>query len=522
VFADQTTILQIWPEIALTALAVWIYLGNALFRPKLNSQTRLGWTTFAVLAVVLAWFALATWQGPEWRRALTASPTGPLAVDYFAYAMRSFALLAGLLLVLQSSRAADPELHCEYLGTLLLAVVGVMLTASAGELTFLFLGLEMISIPTYVLLFLGRRDGATSEATVKYFFLSIVSSALLLYGFSLLYGMAGSTTLSEIRLKLAAMSETTGGLAALGPVALVLIFAGLGFKIAAAPFHFYAPDVYQGATNGNASLLSVLPKVAGIVAFVRLVGVAMPAQGDFAWQLAATLSILTMTIGNVTALWQNNVRRLMAYSSIAHSGYMLIGLAVALAGGGADHRGLAGMILYLFVYAFATLGTFAVLTHLGGKAKELNHVDELAGLGRSRPVTAAILAICLFSLSGIPPMAGFWGKLVLFGSAVRLASSATDPSVQGWFIVLAVVGVLNAAVAAAYYLRIVAVMYFRPQETAPAAQGGLGAWGAAAVAAAITITVGLLPGVLIENARRAEYAARGVAAPPEDALSVRE
>jgi NADH-quinone oxidoreductase subunit N len=181
------------------------------------------------------------------------------------------------------------------------------------------------------------------------------------------------------------------------------------------------------------------------------------------------------------------------------------------------------MVLYLFIYVFATLGTFAVLTHLGSRDKELNQVEELAGLGRSRPVTAAILAICMFSLSGIPPLAGFWGKLVLFGGAVRLAFDAPpDSSVRIWFIVLSIVGVLNAAVAAAYYLRIVAVMYFRPQETAPAAQGGFGAWSAAAVGAAITVTVGLLPGTLIENSRRAEYAARGESEAARETFSLHE
>jgi NADH-quinone oxidoreductase subunit N len=207
----------------------------------------------------------------------------------------------------------------------------------------------------------------------------------------------------------------------------------------------------------------------------------------------------------------------MAYSSIAHSGYMLIGLAVALAGSPADGAtgGLGAMILYLFVYVFATLGVFAALTHLGSRDREVNRVDELAGIGRTRPMIAAILAVCLFSLSGVPPMAGFWGKLSLFGSAVRLATATPSADVQWWFTVLAVVGVLNAAVAAAYYLRIVGVMYFRSQETAPAAQGGLGAWGAAAAAAAITVAIGLLPSALMEDARRAEFAAQGRVRMPE-------
>jgi NADH-quinone oxidoreductase subunit N len=289
----------------------------------------------------------------------------------------------------------------------------------------------MLSIPTYVLLFLGRRDAATSEATVKYFFLSVASSAMLLYGFSFLYGMAGSTSLVNIRDALQAAAGSETGLMALSPVAFVLIFAGLGFRLAAAPFHFYAPDVYQGATSGNAGLLSVLPKIAGIIVFVRLVAVSMPAMGAFAWQLTAAISILTMTIGNVSALWQNNVRRLMAYSSIAHAGYLLIGLAAALAlpSAGGAAGGLAAMILYVFVYAFATLGVFAALTHLGAKDRDVEHVDELAGLAKSRPMTAAIIAVCMFSLSGVPPMAGFWGKFTLFRSAVEAALDASSPTV---------------------------------------------------------------------------------------------
>ncbi len=515
-FADYQTVWLLWPEIALVALATWIVVGNALFRPKANASTRMGWTAFAALAVVFAAFALWWHQGGDgWNEALAHQPSGPLAVDYFAYAMRSIVLLVGLLFVLQSSRAASADLHCEYLGALLFAVVGVMLVASASELAFLFLGLELLSIPTYVLLLLGRRDNATAEATTKYFFLSIVTSAMLLYGFSFLYGMTGTTSLNEIRTALAAVAAEEQGLGVLAPLAFVLIFAGLGFKIAAAPFHFYAPDVYHGATNGNAGLLSVLPKIAGVVALVRLVGVAMPAMGEFAWRTVAVLSILTMTIGNVSALWQTNIRRMMAYSSIAHSGYMLIGLAVALVGGAASEAagGLGAMVLYLFVYALATLGAFAAFAYLSGKERELDRIDELAGAGKSHPVTAAIIAICMFSLSGIPPLAGFWGKLALFGSAVRLASTTDSASVQWWFTVLAVIGVLNAAVAAAYYLRIVGVMYFRPQEGAePASQGGLGPWLAGAAAAAVVLVVGLLPGRLVDNSRLAEAAVRSQAA----------
>src|SRR5438874_6132475 len=363
----------------------------------------------------------------------------------------------------------------------MIIAAGLMITALANELVLLFLGLELISIPTYVLLFLGRRDRASGEATMKYFYLSILSSALLLYGFSLLYGLGKTTLLAGtvahpgIRASLTALSPTAP-LAPLASLALVLITAGLGFKLTIAPLQSYAPDVYQGTTSANAGLLAVAPKIAAIVGFIRLVIVAMPAVADFAWQLALILAILTMTIGNVCALWQRNVRRLMAYSSIAHGGYLLIGLAAAAAatttGQAAYRGGTAAMLFYVAVYALATMGTFAALAYLGSSQREVNDVDELAGLARSQPVVAGALAVFMFSLAGLPPLAGFWGKLNLFGSAIQLATSGAA-GVSLWFTILAVIGALNAAVAAAYCLRIVAVMYFQSASIPLAAAGGV-------------------------------------------------
>jgi NADH-quinone oxidoreductase subunit N len=318
---------------------------------------------------------------------------GPLAIDLLALMVRGLVLGLGLLFVLIAARRSSQEQGPEFLGTLLLAITGLMIVASARDLVLLFLGLELISIPTYILLYLGRRDAASQESAAKYFYLSILSSALLLYGFSFVYGAAGSTSLVDIRsalAKTAGDSDWTQVVAALG---LVLVFAGLGFKIAAVPFHFYAPDVYQGTTNANAGLLAVLPKVAGIVGLVRIVAVAMPGSETYAWRLAVILALLTMTVGNVMALWQNNVRRLLAYSSIAHGGYLLIGLAVAfVAAAGADvaagFDGLSATLLYLVVYVLATTGAFAALAYLGDEGSEVSTVDELAGLGRGHPWAA--------------------------------------------------------------------------------------------------------------------------------------
>ncbi len=267
----------------------------------------------------------------------------------------------------------------------------------------------------------GARKG-TLESGTKYFFLSVLSSGLLLYGFSFLYGSAGSLSLVEIRSALASSGELTGT-AAFAPLALVLIFAGLGFRLTAVPFHFYAPDVYQGTTNPNAGLLAVAPKIAALVALVRIAGVAMPGTERLGWQVALALAMITMTLGNVLALWQNNVRRLMAYSSVAHAGYMLIGLAVgfAVSGGAAEATnfdGIGAAFFYMLVYAAATAGTFAALTYLGGDDGELDTVDQLAGLTRNHPKTALAMAIFMFSLTGLPPLAGFWGKFTLFTGAL--------------------------------------------------------------------------------------------------------
>jgi NADH-quinone oxidoreductase subunit N len=296
------------------------------------------------------------------------------------------------------------------------------------------------------------------------------------------------------------------GFGPLATLALVLTLAGLCFKIAAVPFHFYAPDVYQGTTHPNAALLSVMPKAAGLVALVRILVIATPHMEPHWWRVVLVISVLTMTLGNVMAFWQDDLRRLLAYSSIAHSGYMLIGLAVSLATSQVAGRwsGLAALWFYLATYAAATIGSFALLEHLGRPDRRIDAVEELAGLGRTRPMAAAVLTVCMFSLAGIPPLAGFWGKFVVFGSALNVhASAVAAGGGQPWFVALAVIGVLNAAVAAAYYLRIVAVMYFRAPLATPKAQGGAAAWWCALACALLVLAIGLYPKPLLRESSRA-------------------
>ncbi|HET6879145.1 MAG TPA: NADH-quinone oxidoreductase subunit N [Pirellulales bacterium] len=511
---SSDTIYRLLPEAILIVVASLIYVVGAF------TAARRIWALVAAGALVLSAVALLT-QG--FGTAEVASPAtvsmSTLAldaagrIDPLGQYVRWLSLVVGLVLVLLSSQPDEDAQEPELIGTLLLAVSGAMIVATTRDLVLLFLGIELISIPTYVLLYLGRRDATSPEAAAKYFFLSILSSALTLYGFSFLYGIGGSTDLAVLQSALAAQPEEPTGLTSLAVIALVLLFAGIGFKITAVPFHFYAPDVYQGTTNGNAGVLAVLPKIAGFVALVRIVAVAMPGMESYGWKITLVIAVLTMTLGNVLGLWQDNLRRLMAYSSIAHSGYMLIGLAVGLAsatgGPTSTFDGLGALFFYLAVYALATAGIFAALTYLGGQGKQVDTVDDLAGLARSNPLTAVFLAVFLFSLMGIPPLAGFWGKFAVFGSALNFDEGGlADPHVGNWFLALAVIGVINATIAAGYYLRVVSAMYFRESLSTPASSGGLGAAVAAGVCALLIVLIGLVPTPLASQSADAGVALR--------------
>jgi len=477
------TVYLLAPEIVLVAVAMAIYVAGA-FWP--DSRTYGGWALagLVVAAVVLA-------LAPPHH-----GPSGPVVFDALAQYVRWFALGAGLLLTLTMLRPTSDHGYPEYIGSLLLTIVGVMIVAAADELVLVFVGLELISIPTYILLYLGRRGETTTESAAKYFYLSVLASAVLLYGFSFLYGATGTTNLAEIGRRLAEPAANSG-LAGLSKLALVLIFAGLGFRLAAVPFHFYAPDVYQGTSHPNAALLSVIPKAAALAVLLRIVVAAMPNMGTHGWHVAVGLALVTMTLGNLLALWQDNLRRLMAYSSIAHAGYLLIGLAVRLTGAPVSDRwdGVAAIVFYLTVYALATIGTFAAWTYLGRRGRQIDSLEELAGLTRTQPAIASALAIFMFSLTGIPPLAGFWGKLNVFGSALGV-DAAQGLNVQLWFIGLAVVGVINSAISGAYYLRIIGVMYFRAPLGTPPAQGGRGAAATALLCALLVLAIGFYPRLL--------------------------
>jgi NADH-quinone oxidoreductase subunit N len=503
------TITVLAPEIVLVAVAAVIYLAGAFVR------ARNAWSAVAACGVTVAAVFLALGTS-------AVGPSGPLEMDALAHYTRWLALGMGALLVLLAARPLATGGTSEYLGSLLLVVAGMMLVAGTRELVLLFVGLELVSIPTYILLYLGRRGEGSQEATAKYFFLSILASAVFLYGLSFLYGATGSTDLRVIHERLIGARVEPGELGSLVVVALVMIYAGLGFRITAVPFHFYAPDVYEGTTHENAGLLSVAPKIAGMIALVRIVALGLAPVEAYPWRIAMILAIVTMTLGNVVALWQNNLRRLLAYSSIAHAGYMLIGLAAFMAtqpGAAGSWDGLGALLLYLLVYALATIGAFAVLACLGRGEKPIEAVEELAGLGWTggwlRPSLAVLLALFMFSLTGIPPLAGFWGKLSVFASALSVGGS--EQAVRNWFIALAVIGVLNAAVSAGYYLRIVGVMFFRLPLATPRIQpNSAGPLFAAVLCGLMTLLIGLAPKLWMEDANHASPGRHWAVTNPSD------
>lgn len=511
-YVTSTTLSLLCPEIVLVLLATFILIAGA-FRPEPR-----WWSLFTPLTLAAALgLVLVGIEWPYWRsfESQGRSIAGPIIADSFAQWTRFGTLAIGLLLSGLFGGGRDKRLVSESLGLLVLIVAGIMLVCRANDLALLFVGLELISIPTYALLYLSRRDRAAAESSLKYFFLSILSSALLLYGFSFLYGLAGTTQLiggENGRGVSEALFEQVGvleGRSMLAALATVLIVAGLGFKITAVPFHFYAPDVYQGTSNAMAAVLSIAPKIAGFVALVRLFVIVMPAS-TFVWQLTIILAAITMTLGNVSALWQTNIRRLLAYSSIAHGGYLMIGLTVAVGSTVTEGiwAGVSSLLFYLAAYALASIAVFGALDYVGGQegdgaARPIDDVSQLAGLAKSQPLAAGVIAVGMFSFAGIPIFAGFWGKLNLFLGALQAATSTSPAGERTWFLALAVIGALNAAIGAAYYLRIVGAMFFQPAAGPTKAEGGLGRLATMVAAGVAVVAIGAAPKAFFQSTTQA-------------------
>ncbi|QEL17012.1 NADH-quinone oxidoreductase subunit N [Limnoglobus roseus] len=498
------------PEIALVGVAC------VLFVLGLFTSSRFLHTSLAVLGLAGA-FAVALVAQP-WETTLydglkaNTEAYYPILPSAAATLIRYLTLAAGLVLMLLSTKEATREIAADYLACLLIAVAGTSLVARANDLVTLYLALEMISVPTYVLLYLPHRGKPGQEAAVKYFVLSILSSAVTLFGFSYLFGLTGSTNLSAINAVLTAANKEA--ISPLAVLAMVLVVAGLGFRITAVPFHYYAPDVYQGGPTAVVAQLSVLPKVAGFLALARLLGIVSGPLNDLPFPTSTQVPLLlwvlaaaTMTLGNVMALMQDNLKRILAYSGVAHAGYMLLGLVTASAYATPTEgllpryvSGFDGLIFYLVGYALMTLGTFAILAYLNSADQPTESVDDLAGLHQTNPFAAAMLFVALLSLIGIPLTAGFTGKLFLF---LGLYDSPTVTGMGNAYKTLTVIAAINAAIGAVYYLRLLGVIYLRSPLRPAVRHRGKGPMLAAVLCTVGTLVVGIYPSIVWDLVKKA-------------------
>jgi len=439
----------------------------------------------SILALIIAGFGAASAQ---------ATPgfafSNLLVVDGFATFFRFLVIAIGILTVLASYHYLDREKAetGEYHALILFAIAGQSLMVASNDLIMIFIGLEISSIATYVLAGYLRDDRRNNESALKYFLLGSFATAFLLYGIALIYGVTDSTKLDKIREVLS--TTLPGGVPALGmvSVAAALMFVGLAFKVSGAPFQVWTPDVYQGAPAPVAAFLATGPKAAAFAIFLRIFLTAFQGAAS-GWEPLIWISaLLSMTIGNFAALTQDNIKRMLAYSSVAHAGYILVALAAR------SEIGTAAAMFYLAAYALMNIGAFAVVIHMAGKGERHLRISDLAGLGKRQPVTAAMLTIFLLSLIGVPLTGGFFGKFYIFRAAL-----------QSNLIWLTVLGLLNSAVAAYYYLRLLVMMYFyEPGEVTNALEPLTPGLRAALILPAVgTILLGVLPGAILKFAQNA-------------------
>ena len=473
------------PEIVLTAGSLLLLLAD-LMVPR-NRQSILAWVALAVLgatAVALIPVADANIQVSR----------GLIAVDRFALFFKVIFLLSAALTVLMSVRYLEVEgtRAGEYYFLILCATLGMMFMAGGTDLITLFIGLETMAISFYILTGFLKPSRRSNEAAVKYFLLGAFSLGILLYGMSLMYGLSGSTNLRTIATALTG-KESDPRLV----LAVILVVAGMGFKIAAVPFHMWAPDVYEGAPTPITGFLSVGSKAASFAMLLRIFIESLPAMRvslvearvgsaapEIGWGIMFyILAVVTMTVGNFAALTQSNLKRMLAYSSIAHAGYLLIGVVAGTA------RGVTAMLVYLFVYAFMQLGAFAVLALLRREDVAGDELKDLNGLFFRQPFAAVAMLLFMLSLGGIPPTAGFMGKFWLFSAAI-----------ESGYVWLAVIGVLNSAVSLYYYIRIVVYMMLKnePAGSEPRQSPALAVVLVTAVVA--TLVLGMYPEPLFEFA----------------------
>ncbi|HET6515943.1 MAG TPA: NADH-quinone oxidoreductase subunit N [Thermodesulfovibrionales bacterium] len=459
------------PEIIMLCLALAVLMIDLAVRRK---------EIVALVTIISAGVVMYSLSGPSGEIF-----SGMYIADGYSLFFKIIFLMSLVLSTLISVKYIELEKvnFGEYYALMLFATLGMMIMASAGDIIVLYLGLELMALSTYVLAGFLRHERKSNEAALKYFLLGAFASALLLYGAAIIYGLTGTTSLRVIAGYLSKQGVETSPPLLLSMILFVVAF---GFKIAAVPFHMWAPDAYEGAPTSVTAFMSVGPKAAGFAALGRVFFIAFSSL-EVNWAaILAPIAVLTMAVGNILALSQTNIKRMLAYSSIAHAGYALIGV---ISGGG---EGMASMMNYLFIYAFMNMGAFAIVVMLRTEEWRGEEISEYEGLAKTHPLASALMLVFMFSLTGIPPTAGFIGKFYLFMAAVHAG--------YAW---LAIAAVIFSSISAYFYLRIVMLMYMReprvevPLSTSP--YTGI----ALAVSVFAVLCLGVLPQTFVELSRAA-------------------
>jgi NADH-quinone oxidoreductase subunit N len=424
---------SVLPELILAVLAMAL-LMYGVFRGDKTVNT-VSW--LAVGALVLT--AIIISASPDTEQ---SAFRGQLIVDQFATYMKWLVLIGSALAIIMSMNYNEREgiQRFEFPVLILFASLGMLLMVSANDLMSLYVGLELQSLSLYVIAAFRRDSTKSSEAGLKYFVLGALSSGMLLYGASMIYGFAGTTQFDQLATLFTGPNADPGVGVIVG---LVFLMAGLAFKVSAVPFHMWTPDVYEGAPTPVTALFAVAPKIAAIALLVRTMVGPFGELFEQWQQIIIFISIASMLLGALAAIWQTNIKRLMAYSSIGHIGYALVGLAAG------SEEGIRGIGVYMAIYLVMNIGTFCCILSMRRQGMMVEGISDLAGLARNQPMMAAAMAIFMFSMAGIPPLAGFFGKLYVFMAAVN----------EGLY-VLAIIGVLTSVIGAFYYLRIIKIMYF--------------------------------------------------------------
>ena len=488
-------LIYLLPELALLLGAVVVILLDLVWLKREGTAAR---RTRWLPAIALAFLGAAALGLLPGLRLTASTPVATMLVaDPVAAFFKALAIMGVALVILTAAPylAGRTPYAGEFYALLLITGLAVCLAVSATNLVLIYLSMEFLSITSYVLAGYLRNDKKSGEAALKYFLYGATASAVMLYGMSLLYGATGVTDLQQLSRSLAATAaQAPGQLALLTTPAIILLLAGLGFKASLVPFHQWAPDTYEGAPTPVTAFLSTVSKATGFAILMRIFMTALD-QRTVVLQWVALLvavSVVTMSLGNLSALRQTNIKRLLAYSSIAQAGYILIGVAAVLADPTRTFTGVNGVLIYLLAYLFTNLGAFAVVTAIETATGKVE-VKDYAGLVRRSPWLAALMTIFLLSLTGIPPTGGFLGKLFVFGAAVQN---------QMW--ILLAIAAINSVVAAFYYLNVVRYMFFTPADDAverlPIALPLRVALG---VTALVTVLLGLAPGPLIAWASQA-------------------